>query len=102
MKIIHINKNIIQRNNKREEREPVVRVEYEYWDQKTRRQKTQTKYCMEVELPANARMVYRPDRPRPCGAKLWIETKSRLVLHGVKGRKSPLRLEACDAWDLWD
>ena len=48
MKIIHINKNIILRNAKREEREPVVRVEYDYWDQKARRQKTQTKYCMEV------------------------------------------------------
>jgi hypothetical protein len=29
-------------------------------------------------------MVYRPDKPRPCGAKLWIETDSELELIGEK------------------
>tara|TARA_Y100000593_G_C4295758_1_gene330606 strand:+ start:1135 stop:1371 length:237 start_codon:yes stop_codon:yes gene_type:complete len=26
-------------------------------------------------------MVYSPDKPRKCGAKLWIETDSELYIH---------------------
>jgi hypothetical protein len=28
-------------------------------------------------------MVYRPDKPRPCGAKLWIETDAEVKMIGV-------------------
>jgi len=76
MKIIHINRNIIQQNAKHGRKEPVCRVEY-----------TDTKnvvYCMEVLINGPSRMVYRPDNPRPCGAKLWIETESDIELIGSK------------------
>jgi len=74
MKIIHINRNIIQRNNKRGEQEPVVRVE----------DNGKVVYCMEVVIKGPSRMVYRPEKPRPCGAKLWIETESEIDLIGIK------------------
>ena len=35
---------------------------------------------MEVEIQGPSKMVYRPDKPRPCGAKLWIETDSQVVM----------------------
>lgn len=72
--IIHINRNIIQRNAKRGEAEPVCRVEID----------KSVRYCMEVIIKGPSRMVYRPDNPRPCGAKLWIETDSELELIGEK------------------
>ena len=64
MKIIHINRNVIQRNAKRELEDPVVRIE----------ENGKVIYCMEVDIKGPSRMIYRPDKPRPCGAKLWIET----------------------------
>jgi hypothetical protein len=74
MKIIHINRNIIQQNAKHDKDDPVVRVE----------EKGVVQYCMEVEINGPSRMVYRPDKPRPCGAKLWIETEADVVMKGVK------------------
>jgi len=72
MKIIHINKNIIQQNAKHDRSEPVCRVE----------ESGIVKYCMEVVISGPSRMVYRPNKPRPCGAKLWIETDSDIELIG--------------------
>ena len=74
MKIIHINRNIIQKNAKRGEQEPVVRVE----------ENGVVKYCMEVDIKGPYRMVYRPSKPRPCGAKLWIETDAEVVMIGER------------------
>lgn len=74
MKIIHINRNIIQQNAKHGRQEPVVRVE----------EKGVVHYCMEVEIKGPSRMVYRPDKPRPCGAKLWIETDAEVKMIGEK------------------
>lgn len=72
--IIHINRNIIQQNKRRGENNPVCRVQ----------KGDDVRYCMEVEIKGPSRMVYRPDNPRPCGAKLWIETDSEVDLIGEK------------------
>lgn len=74
MKIIHINRNIIQSNAKRGTEEPVCRVE----------ENGVVQYCMEVDIKGPSRMIYRPDKPRPCGAKLWIETEADVILIGAK------------------
>ena len=37
---------------------------------------------MEVEIHGPSRMVYRPEDPLACGAKLWIETESDITLLG--------------------
>ena len=72
--IIHINRNIIQANAKHGRSEPVVRVE----------QDGVVTYCMEVDIKGPSRMVYSSDKPRKCGAKLWIETDSEVEMIGVK------------------
>jgi hypothetical protein len=74
MKIIHINRNIIQANAKHGRTDPVCRVE----------ENGVVRYCMEVEIKGPSRMVYRPKKPRPCGAKLWIETDSAVELIGER------------------
>jgi hypothetical protein len=74
MKIIHINRNIIQANAKHGKDEPVVRVE----------ESGVVTYCMEVNIKGPSRMIYSPNKPRPCGAKLWIETDADVELIGEK------------------
>ncbi len=68
--IIHINRNIIQSNSKHGKADPVCRVE----------RGNGVEYCMEVLINGPSRMVYRPNKPRPCGAKLWIETDAQVEL----------------------
>lgn len=70
--IIHINRNVIQRNEKNGTKIPVCRVE----------QSGKVRYGMEVIIDGPSRMIYRPDKPRPCGAKLWIETQSPVEIVG--------------------
>ena len=72
--IIHINRNIIQQNAKHGKDEPVCRVEVN----------GKVTYCMEVQIDGPSHMIYRPEKPRPCGAKLWIETYADVKLIGEK------------------
>ena len=69
--IIHINKNIIQQNNKRGTKLPVCRVE----------KNGKTWYGSKVDILGPSEMIYSPDKPRRCGAKLWIETDSEIIIH---------------------
>ena len=69
--IIHINKNIIQQNIKRGTKLPVCRVEL----------KGKTWYGSKVDILGPSEMIYSPDKPRKCGARLWIETDSEVVIH---------------------
>ena len=72
--IIHINRNIIQQNAKHGKDDPVCRVEVN----------GKVIYCMEVQIDGPSHMIYRPEKPRPCGAKLWIETYADVKLIGEK------------------
>ena len=69
--IIHINKNIIQKNIKRGTKLPVCRVEL----------KGKTWYGSKVDILGPSEMIYSPDKPRKCGARLWIETDSEVFIH---------------------
>lgn len=62
--IVHINKNEIQRNIKKkpEERKPVIGIKG-----------AQLGYVHHLEIPAPCRIVYSPDKPLSCGARVWIE-----------------------------
>jgi len=37
-------------------------------------------YCHDVEIVGNSRVVYSPDKPLNCGAKVWIEVESDVTL----------------------
>jgi hypothetical protein len=67
-RIIHINQHIIRRNNKTGEREPVITCKT-YKD---------NYYCHEVAINKHTKIIYRPDKPLSCGAKVWIETTEEL------------------------
>ena len=62
--IVHINKNVIQQNIKKkpEDRQPVIGIIG-----------AQLGYVHHLEIPAPCRIVYSPDKPLSCGARVWIE-----------------------------
>jgi|TARA_E500000318_G_scaffold84500_1_gene80314 hypothetical protein len=69
-KYIHINQHVIRSNAKSGKREPVITV---------KTYKTNN-YGHSVEVNGPCRIVYSPDKPLSCGAKVWIETESSVVV----------------------
>lgn len=74
---IHVNQHVIRRNNKvapdaTHLHEPPITV---------KQGKTNT-YCKQVMVSGPCRVVYSPDKPLSCGAKVWIETDSDVVVVG--------------------
>jgi len=69
-KYIHINQHIIKSNAKTGQREPVITV-------KTYKENN---YGHEIEIQGPCRVIYSPDKPLSCGAKVWIETESGVVV----------------------
>tara|TARA_R110002126_G_scaffold3193_2_gene17900 strand:- start:36 stop:254 length:219 start_codon:yes stop_codon:yes gene_type:complete len=67
-KIIHINQHIIKSNAKTGQRDPVITV-------KTYKDNT---YGHEVYVDGPCKIVYSPDKPLSCGAKVWIETQDEV------------------------
>jgi hypothetical protein len=68
--IIHVNQHAIRRNIKAETREPVLTV-------KTYKPNT---YAHEVAIKGDSKIVYSPDKPLSCGARVWIETESEVEI----------------------
>ena len=66
--IIHVNQHVIRSNSKTGERKPVLTV-------KTYKSST---YAHAVEIDGPCRVVYSPDKPLSCGAKVWIETHANV------------------------
>ena len=64
-KRIHVNQHKIKSNRKTGDREPVLTV-------KTYKDNT---YCHEVLIEGPCRIIYSPDKPLSCGARVWIETE---------------------------
>ena len=44
--------------------------------------KTNT-YCHEVEIMGPCKVIYSPDKPLSCGAKVWIETDSEIECYDI-------------------
>jgi len=64
-KRIHVNQHKIKSNRKTGDREPVLTV-------KTYKGNT---YCHEVLIEGPCKVIYSPDKPLSCGARVWIETE---------------------------
>jgi hypothetical protein len=64
--IIHVNQHKIKSNTKSKVRDPVLTV-------KTYKSNT---YAHEVVIKGESKVVYSPDKPLSCGAKVWIETEA--------------------------
>ena len=69
---IHINQHVIKKNGKTGERNPPITV-------KTYKSNT---YYMKVHIEGPCTVVYEPDKPLSCGAKVYIETESKVYGDG--------------------
>jgi hypothetical protein len=68
--IVHVNQHVIKRNAKTGERKPPLTA-------KTYRTNN---YAHEIGINGPCKVVYSPDKPLPCGARVWIETESEVDL----------------------
>jgi hypothetical protein len=75
LKRIHVNQHVIRRNTKTGEREPPLTV-------KTSRGNYRAE---SVRIEGASEVVYSPDRPLSCGARVWIETRAPVVI--TRGRE---------------
>ena len=66
---IHINMHTIRANNKHGKRDPVITC-------KTYKSNT---YGNQVNIDGPSKVIYSPDKPLSCGARVWIETDSKYV-----------------------
>jgi hypothetical protein len=74
-KWIHVNQHIIKKNQKSGKQEPVI----------TCKTYKENKYGHEVIIKDErgkevARVVYSPDKPLGCGARVWIETSNEIEI----------------------
>ena len=67
---IHVNQHVVRSNKKHGKKEPVLTV-------KTYKS---NKYAHEVEIKGESKVIYSPDKPLSCGARVWIETESEVVV----------------------
>jgi len=68
--IIHVNQHAVKRNAKTGGDEPVLTV-------KTYKSNT---YAHSVAIDGPSRVIYSPDKPLSCGAKVWIETHAHVTI----------------------
>jgi hypothetical protein len=76
--ICHVNQNVIKSNRKHGLNDPVLTI---------KRAKTNT-YAHEVVVRDEAgrevaRVVYRPDKPLSCGARVWIEFPPAMTVETI-------------------
>ena len=69
-KRIHINQHVIRANKKNGTNDPAITV-------KTYKRNI---YAHRVEIDGPSSVVYSPDKPLSCGARVWIETDAEVKL----------------------
>ena len=77
-KIIHVNQHKIRSNHKTGNREPVLTVKSHKEKRKGEgynKTHSQNDYCHEAHILGPCKVIYSPDNPLPCGARVWIETE---------------------------
>lgn len=68
--IIHVNQHVIRTNKDKATPEPVL----------TCKTYKSNDYAYEVEITGPCKIIYRSDAPLSCGAKVWIETTSKVEM----------------------
>lgn len=71
IKRIHVNQHIIRQNKKAGARDAVTTIQ---WRNKSYR-------FSAVEITGASRVIYSPDKPLSCGARVWIETTGEVIGH---------------------
>lgn len=67
---IHVNQHVIKANSKTGANDPPITVKTYKSNGKAHR----------VTINGPSTLVYSPDKPLDCGARLWIETEAEVVL----------------------
>ena len=67
---IHVNQHKIRSNLKHNLKAPVITV-------KTSKSNT---YAHEVKIKGPSKVIYSPDKQLSCGAKVWSETESEVMV----------------------
>ena len=70
LKRIHINQHKIRENKKKGTDHPVISI-------KTSKS---NEYAREVLILGPSKVIYRPHKPLPCGARVWLETESEVEI----------------------
>ena len=83
---IHVNQHVIKANAKNGENNPIFTI----------KQGGSNTYAHNVKVKGEMELVYSPDKPLSCGAKVWIETRGDIVLDKSSDTKdlSPTKLIA--------
>lgn len=68
--IIHVNQHVVKANSRNGVNEPVLTI-------KTYKE---NRYAHEVEILGPSKIVYSPDKPLSCGAKVWMETEAEVII----------------------
>jgi hypothetical protein len=68
--IIHVNQHVIKANKKNNTDNPALTV-------KTYKDNI---YAHEVDIKGDSKVIYSPDNPLSCGAKVWIETYNEVII----------------------
>tara|TARA_R110000787_G_scaffold253394_1_gene358792 strand:+ start:188 stop:586 length:399 start_codon:yes stop_codon:yes gene_type:complete len=67
---IHVNQHVIKANAKNGENNPIFTI----------KQGGKNTYAFNVKVKGEMELVYSPDKPLSCGAKVWIETRGEIIL----------------------
>ena len=71
---IHVNQHVIKANAKNGENNPIFTI----------KQGGKNTYAFNVKVVGEMELVYSPDKPLSCGAKVWIETKGDITIDNKK------------------
>lgn len=69
---IHVNQHVIKANAKNRENNPIFTI----------KQGGKNTYAHNVKVKGEMELVYSPDKPLSCGAKVWIETRGNIEVDG--------------------
>ena len=83
---IHVNQHVIKANAKSGDRNPVFTI----------KQGGKNTYATRVKVVGEMELVYSPDKPLSCGAKVWIETRGDITLDNTKMSGYALSKDECN------
>jgi hypothetical protein len=75
LKRIHVNQHVIRANRKAGTSDPPLRIKLG----------DANIAAAEVDIDGPAKVVYRPERPLACGARVWIETRAPIRAKAEEG-----------------
>ena len=67
---IHVNMHKIRFNKKHGTNDPVITVKTSH----------SNRYAHNVEILGPSTVIYRPEKPLSCGARVWIETNAKVKI----------------------